>query len=157
MSNLASCGNRLYSLSVAETAAIRASRLEMQKADNRQLAVFFRLFAFARLFQWRGLAEGTPSGVPVTFCAGPRTPKPCACHHRFAAMTAGFETAAKGGRPMRQVTAHSEQPHSQIEIIRDALRAAALALTVYDALDVTGVTGVTGVALARLFSWGLSI
>ncbi|WP_169742645.1 hypothetical protein [Paraburkholderia ferrariae] len=39
---------------------------------------------------------------------------------------------------MRQVPARLEQLQSPLEIIRAALRAAATAPTVYDALDVTG-------------------
>jgi hypothetical protein len=39
---------------------------------------------------------------------------------------------------MHHTPAHSGQPQSPLAIIRDALRAAALAPTVSDALDVTG-------------------
>ncbi|MBN3779794.1 hypothetical protein G3O06_19850 [Burkholderia sp. Ac-20345] len=39
---------------------------------------------------------------------------------------------------MRQAPARPEQPQSPLEIIRGALRAAALAPTYQDALDVTG-------------------
>ncbi|VBB11340.1 hypothetical protein [Burkholderia stabilis] len=39
---------------------------------------------------------------------------------------------------MRQATARPEQPQSPLEIIRAAMRAAALAPTYQDALDVTG-------------------
>ncbi|QTO49937.1 MULTISPECIES: hypothetical protein [Burkholderia cepacia complex] len=138
-------------MNVAETTAARASRLDMQKADYRLPAVFFRPCAFARLLQWRALAEGTPSGVPVSFCAGPRTPKPCACHHRFAAVMAGFETAAKGGRILRQSThAHTGQQSDVIQsIVRAALRDAAIASTYQDALDATGAALAAIAALVR--------
>lgn len=127
-----------YTFGVPETTGARASRLDSSVADNRQLAVFFRPYAFARLLQWRALAEGTPSGVPVSTDAGPRTPKPCACHHRFAAVMAGFETAVCGGRTMRHIPARPEQAESLLEIIRSALRGAATAPTAFDALDVCG-------------------
>ncbi|WP_176314664.1 hypothetical protein [Burkholderia vietnamiensis] len=39
---------------------------------------------------------------------------------------------------MRPIPARPEQPQSPAEIIRAALRAAAIAPTVFDALDVTG-------------------
>ena len=99
-----------YSSIVAETEVTRASRLDQIQADNRQPAVFFCPYAFARLLQWRALAEGTPSGVPASCIAGPRTLKPCACHPRFAALLAGLETADTGGRTMlRHIPARPEQ------------------------------------------------
>lgn len=137
-SSLTSTACRVYIAGVSETTVTRASRLDRSSADNRQPAVFFRPYAFARPLQWRALAEGTPSGVPVSDDTGPRTLKPCACHHRFAAVMAGFETAVIGGRTMRQALARPQQPQSPIEIIRAALRDAALAPTYQDALDVTG-------------------
>lgn len=129
---------RAYTFRVAETTAARASRPWNSLADNRLPAVFFRPNAFVRLFQWRALAEGTPSGVPVSRDTGPRTPKPCACHHRFAAVMAGFISAISGGRTMRHIPAHPEQVQSPspTELANRALRAAALAPTVFDALDI---------------------
>lgn len=138
---LCAVGGGAYTFPIAETTAIRASRLDCSVAENRQPAVFFRPYAFARLLQWRALAEGTPSGVPVSTDTGPRTPKPCACHHRFAAVMAGFETAVCGGRTMRRISARPEQTQLPInlpEFVNRALRAAALAPTYQDALDVAG-------------------
>ena len=126
-----------YTFPIAETTAIRASRLDQIQADNRHQAVFFRP-AFARLLQWRALAEGTPSGVPASCIAGPRTPKPCACHPIFAEGLAGFRSADTGGRTMRQAPARSEQtslPNTLTQIVNDALRAAAVESTPNGAID----------------------
>jgi hypothetical protein len=77
----------------------------------------------------------------------------CACAHRSPLRRSlnpalcpatPFESGSrvtepsKGGRTMRQALARPEQPKSPSEIIRAALRAAALAPTYIDALDITG-------------------
>ncbi|MCX4156144.1 MULTISPECIES: hypothetical protein [Paraburkholderia] len=97
-----------YTFHIAQTTAIRAWPLDSSMADDRQPAVFFRPYAFARPFQWRALAEGTPSGVPVPMDAGRPTPKPCARHLPLGRWMAGFETV-HGGRIMRRIVARPEQ------------------------------------------------
>ena len=144
---------RRYSGGVAETEVTRASRLDQIQADNRQPAVFFCPYAFARLLQWRALAEGTPSGVPASCIAGPRTPKPCACHPCFAASLAGFDTADTGGRTMlRHIPARFEQssfPQFLSDKVSIAIRSAALAPDLASALDIAGAALVDIATIAR--------
>ncbi|NHH80708.1 hypothetical protein DRA46_02805 [Burkholderia gladioli] len=115
-----------YTFIVTKTNVIRASRLDSSVADNRLPAVFFCPVASARLHQWRALAKGTPSGVPVSTDAGPRTPKPCARHHRIAAMMAGFQPMSVEAVMRANALARPEQTRSPF-IFRKALHIVAAA------------------------------
>jgi len=104
-------------------------------ADNRRRAVFLRPYAFARLFNGRALV-GRASALPVpTF----RSANPALCPLTpFSSGQRAFDTNVGGRTMLHHIPARPEQTQSPLEIIRAALREAATAPTVYDALDVTG-------------------
>lgn len=124
---------RRYSGPVAETTAHRGDSRQMQKADNRLSAVFLR--PHTKRLLWSGLGGGAFALAgfllrrSVNFANGPATP-----------FDSGGRViqSAKGGRTMRPISARPEQTQSPLEIIRAALRAAALAPSDRDALDATG-------------------
>lgn len=103
-------------------------------ADNRLPAVFFRPHACARPFNGRALA-GRLSSLPVSIGAGSPT-LPCARSPRLA--TGSEPQHTYGARIMQSQVFHSGHQAQPSEIIRAALRDAAIAPTIYDALDVTG-------------------
>lgn len=104
-------------------------------ADDRRSAVFLRPYAFARPYdQWVGLGGETlgsaGSSVPV------RQPRSVPAHPIWrweAGSNSTLEAAMRAIAPARP-----EQTQLLLEIIQSALRAAALAPTYQDALDVTG-------------------
>lgn len=103
------------------------------KPRRRSTRGFSICAAFARL-QWVGLGGETfgSAGTHVRRFANPVQcpPTPFGDWER--------DLTAHGGRIMRQTLARPEQLQSSLEIIRAALRAAALAPTYQDALDATG-------------------
>jgi len=105
-------------------------------ADDRLSAVFLRPYAFARIQDQRvGLGGETfgsaGANVPV------RQPRSVPAHP-FGDGKRAFNTNVGGRTMLRHIPARHEQPQSPIEIIRAALRDAATAPTVFDALDLTG-------------------
>lgn len=122
-----------YTAVVVETTTTRGESRKRSKADNRRCAVFFRPHTLC--LQWSGLGGGAlahagslgrrslnPALRPATpFESGSRVIEP-----------------VQGGRIMRQVVARPEPTETPIQIINRALRAAAVAPTYQDALDVTG-------------------
>ena len=108
--------------------------------DRRTTAAarFFYVRTPLRAITINGRAwAGRPSGLPVSYRAG--SPTPFSARSPYLAIESGSHITSIGGRTMlRHIPARLEQPLSPLEIIQAALRAAALAPTVFDALDVTG-------------------
>lgn len=122
-----------YTFIVPETAGNLDWRPELQRrtpADRR----FFFVRAPRASFNGRALV-GERLRSPVSF-APVRQPRHVPGHPNWR-WELGYQ-ASKGGRTMRHISARSEQQQSIIEIIRAALRDAATAPTIIDALDVTG-------------------
>jgi len=127
---------RRYPEIVAETTATRFGDLTNRSAQPRR-AAFLCVSPSRASFNGRAWA-GRPSGLPVPSVAGSPTP-PCARSPHLA-MGSGL-TANRRGRIMRHAQARPEQtslPNSLTAIVADALRGAALAPTVGEALDVAG-------------------
>jgi len=97
---------------------------------------FFYVRTSCTSFNGRALV-GVRLRTPVAFCAGLST----LLRARPPCLRAGgwVYQPTEGGRKMRPaIPARPEQSQSPLEIIRSALSAAAVAPTVYDALDLTG-------------------
>ena len=126
-----------YPADVAETTATGFGDLTIYRRTTAAVRFFYvRVPSRASTINGRALV-GRPSGLPVSDRAGSPT-LPCARSPHLA-MGSGIRTATIGGRTMlRHIPAHPEQTQCPLEIIRTALRDAATAPTVYDALDVTG-------------------
>ncbi|WP_277184140.1 hypothetical protein [Caballeronia sp. BR00000012568055] len=125
-----------YTAFMVQTATTGPEKPECSKADDRYEAVFFRLYIIVRDLQWLG-----GSGWHACVRRFPWTPVFSASAIRPATrLRNGFRASFKvqGGRIMRRVLARPEQTESPLQIINRALRAAAVAPTVFDALDVTG-------------------
>lgn len=123
-----------YTFSVAETAVTGRGNPICLWRTTAHWRYFF-VCALSR-FQWSGLGRAafglagshgrrfsTPADVPG---------------HPHVEMGRRDLKSVRGGRTMRHISARPEQTQSPIEIIRAALRDAATAPTVFDALDVTG-------------------
>jgi hypothetical protein len=123
-----------YTANSLDTNSTGFSSLAKQKRTAAQSGFFVRI-AFARLFQWAGLGGGA-YGLAGFFCCRSANPTSCPLTPFSSGQRAFIQT--EGGRTMRQAPAHPEQTPSSLELIQNALRAAALAPTVYDALDLTG-------------------
>ncbi|CAG4908331.1 ash family protein [Paraburkholderia saeva] len=122
-----------YTQDVAETTAAGFGDLTNRSAQPRR-AAFLCVSPSCASFNGRALA-GRPSGLPVPSVAGSPTPPRARSPH--LAMGRGL-TANRRGRTMRHIHSHPEQTRSPIEIIRGALRDAAFAPTLSDALDIAG-------------------
>lgn len=123
-----------YTFAVAETTAAEIGVSNLLTADNRRPAVFFRPYTLC-LLQWSGHGGGALAH------AGSRKRRyanPVMCPATLIGVRGRVLKPAYGGRTLRHIPARPEQTQSSLEIIRIALRAAALAPTVFDALDVTG-------------------
>lgn len=145
-------GHAQYPMGVAETAAIRAWPLGMQKADDRRNGGIFSSVRLRAPISYGGpWLRGhlrvcrfpfAPVGQPQ--CLAPATP--------ILADRRQASYPAKGGRNMRQSrhahTGCNFQSHIN-RIVADALRAAALAPTYQDALDITGAALSAVASLAR--------
>lgn len=135
-----------YTFYVTETTVTRGESRNPKADKPPRTRLFFRPHAFARL-QWSGLGGGSlrarrfPLGRSLNFHHVPGLP--------FESGSQASTT--KGGRNMRQALARPEQTQSPdsltlarngerypLTIIRAALREAATAPTVFDALDLTG-------------------
>lgn len=120
-----------YTFSVAETTAAGFGDLSHASAQPRR-AAFLCVSPLRASFNGRALV-GRPSGLPGACVTGSPT-LPCARPPRLA--TGSGLTAHTRGRTMRHIYARPEQTQSPIELANSALRAAALAPTVFDALDI---------------------
>jgi len=126
---------RRYSVAVVETAATLDWRLGMFVADNRRSAVFLRPYTLSLL--WSGLGEGA---LAHAGSHGRRYANLALCPATPIGVDGRDRQTVRGSRTMHQLNhAYTGQNPSLIQsIIRDALRDAATAPTVFDALDVTG-------------------
>lgn len=134
-----------YTSHVAETAASGFGDLEML-ADDRPSAVFLRPCASARLYDQRVGLGGETFGS-----AGANVPvrQPCLVPaHPFGDGKRAFDTNV-GGRTMRHPLARPERTQPLPELVNRALRDAALAPTVFDALDICADALVALAALAQ--------
>lgn len=130
---LARIGGAQYAGCVAETTATGFDSPTYRSAQPRR-AAFLCVSPVRASFNGRALV-GESSDSPGSSVTGLST-LPCA---RPPRLTVGSGlTANRRGRTMRQVPARPEQTQSPIEIIRAALRAAALAPSDAAALDATG-------------------
>ncbi|WP_186204228.1 hypothetical protein [Burkholderia gladioli] len=135
-------------MSVAETAAARIGVRNLKTADDRHLAVFFRLRVNARL-QWSGLGGGAFGHAGFRFrryansAMCPATP-----NWRWEP---GSLSRKRRSHPMRQPSHARTGPQSHLiqSIVRAALRDAATANTYQDALDATGAALAAIAALVR--------
>jgi len=123
-----------YTAVVAETTAIRIGVRKCSTAGDRRLAVFFRPH-ITSLLQWSGLGGGALAHAGIR---GRRYANPNLCPATPIGVGCRVRYYVHGGRIMRQALARPEQTESPIQIINRALRDAAVAPTVFDALDVTG-------------------
>lgn len=123
-----------YTLSVSETTDTRGESRKCSVADDRHSAVFLRPYTL-RLLQWSGLGEGA---LAHAGSHGRRSLNLVMCPATPFESGSRVRQPVRGGRIMRHIPARPEQPQSPVEIIRAALRDAATAPTVFDALDVTG-------------------
>ncbi|WP_404841966.1 hypothetical protein [Burkholderia vietnamiensis] len=126
-----------YTFPVAETTAAGFGDLTIL-ADNRRSAVFLRPHAFARPYdQWVGLGGETfgsaGSSIPV------RQPRSVPAHPiwRWEAGSNSILEAAMRANALARPE-QSQFPDQLTQIVSNALRAAALAPTYIDALDITG-------------------
>ena len=126
----------VYNTNSLYTVSDGFSSLEQSKRTAAQSGFFVRI-AFARLFQWAGLGGGA-FGLAGSFGCRSANPASCPLTPFSSGQRAFIQT--EGGRYMRPVSAHVHAQHEQsiLDLIRAALRDAATATTVYDALDVTG-------------------
>lgn len=123
-----------YTLRVPETAGTEIGVSKLRLADNRQLAVFFRPSPCVRP-QWSGLGGGA---LALAGSQSHRYANPTMCPATPIGVGSRVPNPAIGVSAMRKIPARPEQIKTPLEIIRAALRDAATAPTVYDALDVTG-------------------
>lgn len=104
-------------------------------ADDRRSAVFLRPYTLS-LHQWSGHSEGA---LAHAGSHGRRYANLALCPATPIGVGGWVRQPVCGGHIVRQALARPEQQQSPIlEIIQAALRDAATAPTVYDALDVTG-------------------
>jgi hypothetical protein len=135
-----------YSKNVPETTGNRGeSRNYRRRISAARRFFFVRTSSIA--FNGRALV-GVRLRTPVAFCAGLSTllcaRPPCLRAGRWVYQP------TEGGRIMRPaIPARPEQQQSPLEIIRNALRAAALAPNADAALDVTGAALVRLADLAK--------
>ncbi|WP_246174338.1 ash family protein [Pandoraea terrigena] len=126
--------HRLYSWAVAETTVTEIG-VSNNKGGQPPIAAFFSSVMPLRApINGRALA-GASSDAPVSFVAGTPTLS-CARPPRLASDGGPLFQTKEAAMP--RALARPEQTQSPIEIIRAALREAAIAPTVFDALDVTG-------------------
>jgi hypothetical protein len=127
-----------YSALVAETTANRG---DSRKFDRRTTAAarFFYVRTPSRAYTINGRAlAGASSDAPVSYRAGLSTWS-MACPPHLT--VDGRLPSSIGGRILRQALArpeHSQFPNTLTDIVNRALRDAATAPTVFDALDVCG-------------------
>ncbi|WP_408121466.1 hypothetical protein [Caballeronia grimmiae] len=133
-----------YTRNVSETTDAGFSSLNNRSAQTAQSG-FFVPIAFARLFQWAGLGGGAARLAGFFGC---RSANPASCP--LTPFSSGQRAFTKPKEPAMRAnaSARSELPESQVialaqssltlEIISRALRDAALANNVYDALDCCG-------------------
>lgn len=129
---LQSCNLRAYTFSVAETTATEIGVSELLTADNRHPAVFFRPLPCVRL-QWSGLGRGALAHAGFR---KRRYANPVMRPATLIGVRGWVLNPAYGGCTMRQALARSEQMQNPTEFANRALRDAALAPTVFEALDI---------------------
>lgn len=139
---------RRYSRGVAETTATGFGDLLLHTADDHRQVVFLHPQPLRVLFngrQWWGCLRA---------CRFPYAPVRQPCYLPLTRLATGSGvTTAYGGRTMlSHTTARSEQeylPNSLTSIVAEALRGAALAPTVGEALDVAGAALCSIATIAR--------
>ncbi|ODQ34232.1 hypothetical protein BGV65_14545 [Burkholderia ubonensis] len=146
MTNACKPASFSYTTVVVETTTTRIGVRKLLTADNRRPAVFFRPFTLRACLQWSGLGGGALAH------AGSRKRRyanPVMCPATLIGVRIRVPKPAYGGRTMRHIPARPEQTESPLEIICAALRAAALAPSDRDALDVLGAALVCLADLSR--------
>lgn len=131
---LMAVNNAAYTLLVVETTATRGESRKNTGGQPPHAAIFSSVMPSRALINGRALV-GRASALPVPVF---RSLNPALCPPTPFESGRRASIANTGGHTMRQALARPEQTQSPIEIIRAALREAATAPTVLDALDVTG-------------------
>lgn len=134
-----------YTFGAAETTVAGFGDLDHVSAQPRR-AAFLCVTPSCASFNGRALV-GRPSGLPGAYVTGSPT-LPCARSPHLA-MGCGL-TAHVRGRTMRHIPARPEQTQSPLEIIRTALRDAALSDRPNDAIDLLADALVRLAAIAQV-------
>jgi hypothetical protein len=135
-----------YTARVSETTDTQIGVWKMKTADTRLLAVFLRPQPCARL-QWSGRGEGALAHAGFRFR---RYANLAMCPATPIGVGGRVFEYENGGRIMRHIPARPEQTQAIPALIADALRAAALAPSDRDALDVLGAALVRLADLSRV-------
>jgi hypothetical protein len=145
------CGSvaRGYTFHVSETTDRRIGVRKMTKAQRSRAenAAFVFASAFARPLNGRAWA-GVPSGTLVSL--GRQYANPVHCPATPIGVGSRVTRPDQGGRTVRHIPARPEQLQSPIEIIRAALRDAALSDRPNDAIDVLGAALIRLADLSRV-------
>jgi hypothetical protein len=132
-------GTRYTAPVAGKQPAIRFGDLNQHTAQRSRAVIRHAAFVFASAFArplWAGLGGETFGSAGFRVC---RFANPVQCPLTPFGDGKRVSNDTHGGRTMlRHIPARPGQTQSPIEIIRAALRDAATAPTVFDALDVTG-------------------